>query len=103
MESSPEQSEGIRIVKRLGSTPAERGHVPDPGPAAFELESGDVAFKGIDLSDEVALPSDAGIAPTERMVLVPRQLLLAALEQLPDETRTELEAALADDDRPQAD
>jgi hypothetical protein len=76
----------LTIRRRLGTAPSERGGCSAGGqcPDIFELESGDFAIIGADVSLDLALPADAGRSETERTVLVPRAVLLAALRDLSD-------------------
>lgn len=80
----------MRIIRRLGSTPQERGslsngHCPD----IFELGDGRFAVIGTVVSssedlEEYGLPPDASMASYERMVVVPREVLLHAKRDIPD-------------------
>ncbi|GDY23764.1 hypothetical protein LBMAG56_51110 [Verrucomicrobiota bacterium] len=66
----------------------------DPGPRCFgtygcpeilELETGDFAVIGADITRHAdKLPPDAGCAPDERMVRIPRHLLVRAKPMIPD-------------------
>ena len=71
------------IVRRLGTAPSQRGcsYVNDC-PDVFELDSGDFAIIGTDATDSIALPGDAGRSLHERVVVVPRKVLLAAFADL---------------------
>lgn len=54
-------------------------------PDIFELADGDFAVIGSDITHEAGkLPSDAGCAPDERIVRVPRKLLVQAKADIPD-------------------
>ena len=74
------------IARRLGTAPrdweglecAEMNDCPD----VFELSSGDYAVIGLDVSESLVLPSDAGHSATERVVMVPRDVLMAAFRDL---------------------
>ena len=71
------------VVRRLGTAPAERGcSAASDCPDVFELESGDFAIIGQDATGGVSLPADAGCSAAERVVVVPRAVLLAAFEDL---------------------
>ena len=50
------------------------------------LESGDFAIIGIDITEagKVKLPPTAGCGPDERIVLIPRNLLVGAKRDIPD-------------------
>lgn len=76
------------IVRRLGIAPAARSvecvacnNCPD----LFELDDGDFAVIGSDITAELAdrLPADAGCGPGERIVRVPRAVLVAARQEIP--------------------
>src|SRR5690348_10310583 len=78
----------IRFVKRVGPDPHANGaqtvalsNCPD----ILELESGDYAVIGIDITDRAkpALPPTAGCGPDERVVLIPRNLLVGAKGDIP--------------------
>ena len=71
------------ILRRLGTAPSQRegacvacNNCPD----LFELPDGDFAVIGPDATADIAphLPADAGCGPGERIVRVPRAVLLAA-------------------------
>ena len=72
------------IRRRLGTAPRDREACGQSGdcPDVFELESGDFAIIGQDVSGKLVLPADAGRSEDERIVLVPREVLLAALRDL---------------------
>ena len=54
-------------------------------PDVLELESGDFAVIGMDITDEARekLPFGSGCGPGERIVRIPRQLLVQAREDIP--------------------
>ena len=78
------------FLKRLGpdphangaQTPALRG-CPD----IFELESGDFAIIGIDITDVAVglLPPTAGCGPDERIIRIPRKTLVLAKGDIPSQ------------------
>jgi hypothetical protein len=49
-------------------------------PDVFETDTGDFAIIGQDATGMVPPPSDAGFSTTERLVLIPRAVLLSAFE-----------------------
>lgn len=76
------------ILRRLGTSPKDReaacvacANCPD----VFELEDGDFAVIGKDETPILgqSLPPDAGYGDHERIVRVPRDVLLAAGRELP--------------------
>lgn len=74
----------LRVNRRLGLAPAERADCTSSGncPDVFELATGDFAIIGTDVSLELDLPADAGRSETERIVVVPRGVMLAAVRDL---------------------
>lgn len=56
-------------------------------PDVFELESGDFAVIGIDITATTVqhLPPSAGCGPDERIVLVPRKTLVLAKPDIPSQ------------------
>ncbi|MFL6116061.1 MAG: hypothetical protein ACJ786_32615 [Catenulispora sp.] len=48
----------------------------------FELNTGDFALIGEDAGERLELPADSGRSETERIVIVPRDVLLAAARDL---------------------
>jgi len=55
-------------------------------PDIFELESGDFAIIGKDITESAThLPPDAGCGPHERIVLVPRKTLILAKPDIPSQ------------------
>ncbi|MFG1610757.1 hypothetical protein [Actinoplanes sp. NPDC049265] len=74
-----------RIYRRVGLPPAQRGSATNTTcPDIFELVDGDFAVVGTDRTEELRrqLPSDAGVAPYERIVVITRLTLLAAVKDL---------------------
>jgi hypothetical protein len=79
----------IAFLRRLGPDPHENGaqtialrNCPD----IFELENGCFAVIGIDITERAIskLPPTAGCGPDERIVLIPRNLLVNAKRDIPD-------------------
>ena len=55
-------------------------------PDIFELADGDFAIIGSDITNEAGkLPPDAGCAPHERIIRIPRSLLVKAKADIPDQ------------------
>lgn len=54
-------------------------------PGILEMESGDFAVIGTDITDRActSLPAGSGCGPAERVVQIPRQLLVAARNDIP--------------------
>jgi hypothetical protein len=86
IEQSGGRTADLTIQRRLGTAPSERGACSAGGqcPDVFELASGDFAIIGADVSLDLDLPADAGRSETERTVVVPRAVLLAAMRDLSD-------------------
>ncbi len=76
------------FVKRIGPDPHENGAqtVGCRGcPDIWELANGDFAVIGIDMTDLAGeLPPTAGCGPDERIVRLPRNLLINAKRDIPD-------------------
>lgn len=74
----------LSVRRRLGVAPRERDSCTQSGncPDVFELANGDFAVIGRDVSLELDLPEDAGRSEAERTVVVPREVLMAALRDL---------------------
>ncbi|WP_326611885.1 hypothetical protein OIE62_17620 [Streptomyces scopuliridis] len=76
------------LVRRLGKSPEELGTTGGESgcPDIWELENGDIAVIGRDLTDSyrARLPDGAKIAPDERLVIIPRTTAVAAKEDIPD-------------------
>lgn len=77
------------IRRRLGPDPHEGG-AQTPSlqgcPDIFELDSGDFALIGRDITSELLahLPQDASCGPDERIVWVPRKTLVQAKVDIPN-------------------
>jgi hypothetical protein len=56
-------------------------------PDVWELDTGDFAIIGIEMTDDLKekLPPTASCGPDERIVRVPRRILVAAKVDIPDE------------------
>ena len=76
------------FTKRLGPDPHANG-AKSAGcsgcPDIFELDNGDFAIIGADITDAAAkLPPSAGCAPDECIVRIPRKTLVLAKMDIPD-------------------
>ena len=77
------------FVRRLGPDPHASG-ARTPAvqgcPDIFELETGDFAVIGKDITREAAskLPPDASCGPDERIVIIPRRAFILAKKDIPD-------------------
>ena len=75
----------IEFRRRIGPAPRAGACYATSGcPDIFELADGDFAIIGSDITSEAGkLPSDAGCAPHERIIRIPRSLLLQARADIP--------------------
>ena len=79
----------IVFRRRLGTDPqASEAHCVGCNncPDIWELESGDFAIIGMDITANTKgiLPASAGCGPEERVILLPRKLLINAKRDIPD-------------------
>ena len=78
----------MTFLHRLGPDPHSNGHQTpalDGCPDVWALDDGDFAIIGIDITTEALpkLPSTAGCGPDERIVRVPRRILVGAKKDIP--------------------
>ena len=78
------------FLRRLGPDPHVGGvrTIAVRGcPDIFELESGDFAIIGIDITEAAKskLPPTAGCGPDERIIRIPRNLLVDARPDIPSQ------------------
>jgi hypothetical protein len=74
-----------QIVRRIGTTPAQRGSLALSNcPDIFLLTDGDFAVIGTDRTEEIelVLPADASRADYERIVVITRETLMSAIPDL---------------------
>lgn len=71
--------------QRLGSLTTETQLCAHGCPDIIEMESGDFAVIGADITSDASgrLPAGSGCAPSERIVRIPRQLLIRARADIP--------------------
>ncbi|MEU9782632.1 hypothetical protein AB0H92_16985 [Streptomyces phaeochromogenes] len=77
----------MKIVRRVGASPAERGSVGGQAcPDIFELADGRFAIMGTDKTDDIDrhLPDDTSRADDERIVVITRDTLVRAKADIPD-------------------
>jgi hypothetical protein len=77
----------VRIQRRLGLSPAQRGSVNENTcPDIYELSDGRFAVVGTDMTAELVgyLPADGAVAAYERIVVISRDTLLHAKADIPD-------------------
>lgn len=78
----------MKILRRIGPDPHANGAktVAVQGcPDIFELESGDFAVIGTDITDAALahLPESASCGPDERIIRIPRKTLVLAKPDIP--------------------
>lgn len=78
------------IKRRLGPDPHANGAQTvalNGCPDIFELDSGDFAIIGVDITDASAkhLPASASCGPDERIVRIPRKTLVLARPDIPSQ------------------
>lgn len=77
----------MKIVRRLGTTPAQRGSMNNGGcPDVFELSDGRFAVIGTAVPPGKIhdLPEGASITSHEALVIIPRNVLVDARKDIPD-------------------
>lgn len=76
------------MTRRLGRSPAELGNTDKASgcPDIWELDNGDIAVIGRDLTEAYAerLPAGATVAQDERLIIIPRSTLISAKADIPD-------------------
>ncbi|MBO0802058.1 MAG: hypothetical protein J2P25_03140 [Nocardiopsaceae bacterium] len=76
------------FVRRLGKSAAELGETDDRDgcPDILELSNGDIALVGRDVTTSYVgrLPTDVKVARDERVVVIPRSMIVAAKPDMPD-------------------
>ncbi|GAA2636791.1 hypothetical protein [Paractinoplanes durhamensis] len=88
MDRPWEADTGAKLWRRLGKSALEMGNTSaSPScPDIWELDNGDIAVIGRDLTAVYGdrLPPDVSIGPDERLVVIPRNMLVAAKPDIPD-------------------
>jgi hypothetical protein len=78
----------MNFVKRIGPDPHANGaqtYACQGCPDIWELEDGDFAVIGTDMTFEAAnLPPSANCGPDERIIRIPRKTLVFAKSDIPD-------------------
>lgn len=87
-QNSPNTDRNSLFVRRLGQDPHEGGATTIAlrgCPDIFELDNGDFAIIGLDITDLAAqLPPSASCGPDEKMIRLPRKTLVLAKGDIPD-------------------
>ena len=78
----------MKVLRRLGPDPHANGAQTialNGCPDILELENGDFAVIGLDITSEAAghLPPTVGCGPDERIVRIPRKTLVLAKPDIP--------------------
>jgi hypothetical protein len=77
------------FLRRLGPNPHANGAQTSAlrgCPDIFELESGDFAIIGSDITELAGqLPADASCGPDERIIRIPRKTLILAKSDIPSQ------------------
>ena len=88
MERPWEADPSAGFKRRLGKTAAELGdsRTTQDCPEIWELDNGDFAFVGRDLTEAYAhrLPPGVRIGPDERLLVLPGNMVQAAKRDIPD-------------------
>ena len=88
MKRGWEADPSAKMLRRWGASPAELGATGgrDGCPDIWELDNGDVAVIGRDLTGVYRdhLPEGAAIAADERLVVIPRRTIMSARADMPD-------------------
>lgn len=76
------------FLRRIGPDPHANGAesvAAEKCPDIWELKGGNIAIIGIDITDLVRgkLPPTAGCGPDERVIWIPRNLLVNARSEIP--------------------
>lgn len=83
-----EADSSARLIRRLGKSPSELGNTDKISgcPDLWELSNGDIAVVGRDLTADYRhdLPEDLKIADDESLVVIPRNVLIAAKDDIGD-------------------
>ena len=80
----------MNFIRRIGPDPHAAGAQTSACtgcPDIWELDNGDIAIIGIDITAAMLgkLPPTAGCGPDERIVRLPRNLVVNAKRHLPDQ------------------
>lgn len=79
---------GATFVRRLGKSAEKLGNTSQGKtcPDIWELSNGDIAVVGTDMTEAFAdrLPTDVSVGVHERLVVIPRNMVVSAKPELPD-------------------
>lgn len=83
-----EVNSNARFQRRLGKTAAQLGEsrTNNDCPDIWQFDDGDIAIVGRDVTAAFSdrLPADMHIGADERLVVIPRSMLIAAKPDIPD-------------------
>lgn len=89
MDNKWEADASASFLRRLGKSSQELGQTADHDscPDIWELDNGDIAVIGRDLTSEyeTRLPTDVSVGAGERLVIIPRKTITTAKADIPDE------------------
>lgn len=73
------------FARRLGQTLSDPTLCAHGCPDILELDGGDFAVIGTDITSEAVgqLPAGSGVGPGERVIRIPRNLLIRARQDIP--------------------
>lgn len=73
------------FIRRLGQNGQEQCSGGYSCPQVLEMEDGDFAAVGTDITEEAkkAMPPGPGVGPTEGVVKIPRRVMVAIRAELP--------------------
>ena len=73
------------FLRRLGENEGRRCESGHHCPQLLELEDRDFAVVGLDITEEAAkaMPPGPGVGPKERVIRIPRQVLISARADIP--------------------
>ena len=73
------------FIKRLGQNGRQQCESGHHCPQLLEMADGDFAAVGPDITNEAmpAMPAGPGVGPNERVIRIPRQVLIAARMEIP--------------------
>ena len=88
MNGNWEANPSATLLRRLGKSPHELGVTSGNAscPDIWELDNGDIAVIGTDLTSSYTgrLPAEVSVDPGERLIIIPRQTIVAAKTDIPD-------------------
>jgi hypothetical protein len=73
------------VLRRLGQNGQRQCVNGHHCPQILEIEGGDLAVVGLDITEEVsrAMPPGPGVGPQERVVRIPRRVVVEAWADMP--------------------